>query len=1076
MKGSWKKKASVWTMAAAMTVSYIPQYASAEETTHQEVQTLSTQMEATTQSDGTVMQESEIQTTSQTQVLSENETSQGSSESASTESASSTSETVLETSTPIPTESVPETSSQTPIESTFESIPQTSSQAPSESVAPTSSQAPSESVAPTSSQESSESTPESSTEASTEEESSEKESSEKETTEQTTQETTPQESTTEALEWSEQAPAEDTKGLTFSFSEDGQTVSVTGFDGSRSVVEIPQTYGGAKVTSIAPGAFRGQTMITDVSIPEGVTYIGREAFAGCSALVHVQIPTSVTQVGANLFEGTPYDSTLTGDLVYINSILYRCQSNATTVSIRQGTTVITEEAFLNRVNLAAIIVPDGVTYIGSNAFKNCSALSQIEIPTSVRDIVANAFDGTKWYEDRKHEMIYINDLLYRVPAEIIVQSEQPTGSLSESDAAAVSKSGGETQIVPDTNVIVQGGTTTICTLAFANTPVQTVQLPSTLTTIRYGAFQNCTQLREITIPASVTFIEGGAFQNCSALSTIAIPQNVSYLGASAFSGCTSLTSATLPQGITKIASGLFENCSALNTVQVSDSLTAIGSRAFAGTSALAAFNFPQTLTSIGTESFSGSGITYANLPQSVSYLGAGAFSGCTALTTVQIPAAIEAVRDRTFRNCTELKNVTIPEGMRYIGAAAFQNDVSLQNITLPQSLLTICDNAFEGSGVGAGLVLPSALRTIGTRAFAGCMRLTSLTIPDDVRKMGSQAFADGASPAILCAFSRTTYMSKLASGWVSDWGSGIKSLTFTGGTVNDEQRAAFLQMICKLVPDFNATEADDTLYSSLIGRLGVSAKAGGEASTVLGITAEQATEGWIRIPELSTRKAVLNLTGIWMQEYCPTNTGVEDVYYADGWYYIHEAVFETSLTKGYLPKGQNGSGYSFFDSYDTATGMMDGAVTVLLSDSDNDYGIAAQARSSEQITDGRYINVYESVEERELSESIKDTWATQEDSYQFDSYSRVVTIQSLVAPDAGLEKHFRYSCKPGEDENTFTMEFAGIDEANADTVFTYDVSCNADEHTMKLTNIETQEEIILHLQAQNMQQSTLSAQ
>jgi len=94
----------------------------------------------------------------------------------------------------------------------------------------------------------------------------------------------------------------------------------------------------------------------------------------------------------------------------------------------------------------------------------------------VRDIVANAFDGTKWYEDRKHEMIYINDLLYRVPAEIIVQSEQPTGSLSDKDAAELAKSGVATQLVPYTDVIVQGGTTTICTLAFANTPVQKAQL------------------------------------------------------------------------------------------------------------------------------------------------------------------------------------------------------------------------------------------------------------------------------------------------------------------------------------------------------------------------------------------------------------------------------------------------------------------------------------------------------------------------------------------------------------------------------------------------------------------------
>ena len=42
MKRSWKKKAYVWTMAAAMTVSYIPQYSFAEETTEnikQETQT-----------------------------------------------------------------------------------------------------------------------------------------------------------------------------------------------------------------------------------------------------------------------------------------------------------------------------------------------------------------------------------------------------------------------------------------------------------------------------------------------------------------------------------------------------------------------------------------------------------------------------------------------------------------------------------------------------------------------------------------------------------------------------------------------------------------------------------------------------------------------------------------------------------------------------------------------------------------------------------------------------------------------------------------------------------------------------
>ena len=319
-------------------------------------------------------------------------------------------------------------------------------------------------------------------------------------------------------------------------------------------------------------------------------------------------------------------------------------------------------------------------------------------------------------------------------------------------------------------------------------------------------------------------------------------------------------------------------------------------------------------------------------------------------------------------------------------------------------------------------------------------------------------------------------MSKLVSGWVADWGSGLGALTFTGGAVNDEQKAAFLQMICKLVPDFNASEANNTLYSGIIGRLGVSAKAGGEAASLLGIVSEQAQEGWIRIPELSTRRAILNLTGIWMQDYCPANTGVEDVYYADGWYYINEVSFAETLTKGYLPKGQNGSGYSFFDSYDAPTGMMDGAVTVLLSESDNDYGIAAQVRSSEKITDGRYINVYESVEERELSESIKGIWMTESASYQFDNYSRILTVQSLVSPDAGIDTHFRYSCKPGEDDGTFTMEWKGMDEANIDQVRTFTVSVDEETQAMKLTDAQTQEEITLNSLAQQANQPTISGQ
>ena len=88
MKRSWKKKASVWTMAAAMTVSYIPQYSFAEETTEN------------------IKQETQTQTTEEQTIL-ENLTSE-------------TLATIPETTIEAPTESVPETSLQTPTESSSE--------------------------------------------------------------------------------------------------------------------------------------------------------------------------------------------------------------------------------------------------------------------------------------------------------------------------------------------------------------------------------------------------------------------------------------------------------------------------------------------------------------------------------------------------------------------------------------------------------------------------------------------------------------------------------------------------------------------------------------------------------------------------------------------------------------------------------------------------------------------------------------------------------------------------------------------------------------------------------------------
>ena len=64
------------------------------------------------------------------------------------------------------------------------------------------------------------------------------------------------------------------------------------------VVINGQTY---KVTSIADNAFKGNTSITSVTIPNSITQIGASAFEGCSSLSEINIGNAVGSIGNKAF-------------------------------------------------------------------------------------------------------------------------------------------------------------------------------------------------------------------------------------------------------------------------------------------------------------------------------------------------------------------------------------------------------------------------------------------------------------------------------------------------------------------------------------------------------------------------------------------------------------------------------------------------------------------------------------------------------------------------------------------------------------------------------------------------------
>jgi hypothetical protein len=124
------------------------------------------------------------------------------------------------------------------------------------------------------------------------------------------------------------------------------------------------------VTSIGDGAFAGCTGLTSVTIPNSVTTIGEWAFLDCTSLTSVTIPNSVTTIGENAFQS--------------------CTSLAS-ITIPSSVTTIEEWAFYNCTSLTSVTIPNSVTTIGGNAFKSCTSLASITIPNSVTSIGYSAF-------------------------------------------------------------------------------------------------------------------------------------------------------------------------------------------------------------------------------------------------------------------------------------------------------------------------------------------------------------------------------------------------------------------------------------------------------------------------------------------------------------------------------------------------------------------------------------------------------------------------------------------------------------------------------------------------------------
>ena len=259
--------------------------------------------------------------------------------------------------------------------------------------------------------------------------------------------------------------------------------------------------------------------------------------------------------------------------------------------------------------------------------------------------------------------------------------------------------------------------------------------------INYRAFNGCKTLETITISNSVTSVRAGAFEKCTNLRSVSFLNSKTEIDYQAFYGCSSLTSITLPDSITILEEAIFWNCSSLKSITIPSCVTEICSYAFSDCSSLTSITLPDSITILANGIFRNcSSLKSIIIPASVTEIGSSAFYGCNNLSSIDIPDNVKTIGNDAFRNCTNLTSVVIPDGITSLSEGLFRDCLSLNSILLPESVKTIGSMCFYGCNHLSSMVLPDGVNDIGDYAFYNCSSLASIIIPNGVKKINNYVF------------------------------------------------------------------------------------------------------------------------------------------------------------------------------------------------------------------------------------------------------------------------------------------------------------------------------------------------
>ena len=572
------------------------------------------------------------------------------------------------------------------------------------------------------------------------------------------------------------------------------------------------SFSNATANPLSSGArlFVGGTELTNLVIPSGTTHIGNYAFAGAT-ITSVTIPASVTSIAATAFTEWPNISFVVPADMNVATVFADSKHKLTRVTIT-GTGTVPASAYsgctaLSRVDVASLadwmalslanaeanplstgaklyvsgteltnlVIPDGTTCIGKYAFANAEFTS-VTIPSSVTNIAATAFSGCS----------NIVDVTMGCGTMMSLDRPQFEGDWIElGDNQYKSRAIGGSQS-SSLSTIVEVGCERIVKFRWS-----------------VSSESGCDYLRVFVDDVKKDEISGSRDWKEVSLN-LAMGRHVirwtyskdGSLASGADCGWVDVSELVVPCAST--LAEIFPNSYAhIRTLTLLDGVTRLPSDLLTGCIAL----------------------TLVTMPTSISSVGAGAFSDCTALTRVEV-ASIEDWLALSFANAEANPLST--------GAKLYVDGTELTGLIVTEGTTKIGAYAFAG-GMFSSITIPLSVTDIAATAFSGCTNITSVSVPaslnvasvfsDSKTKITSVAIAGtGTVPA--SAYSGCTALTRVEVASLADW----LSLSFANAAANPLSTGAKLYV--------DGTEVTGLIIPEGTTEIGAYAFAGGAFSSV----------------------------------------------------------------------------------------------------------------------------------------------------------------------------------------------------------------------------------------------------